>query len=166
MTQQHNKLETALFGAGCFWGVEETFRKHPGVQETCVGYSGGALSSPSYETVCSGKTGHAEVVQITFDPSDVSYEELLNVFWECHDPTQMNRQGPDRGSQYRSVIFYNSPEQAESAQLAKRSQSTSNRYRQPIVTEISIAGTFWPAEDYHQQYLAKRGMGACPSQQG
>ncbi|MDG2053141.1 MAG: peptide-methionine (S)-S-oxide reductase MsrA [Phycisphaerales bacterium] len=164
MSEKHNKLETALFGAGCFWGVEETFRKQPGVRETSVGYSGGAISNPSYELVCSGKTGHAEVVQITFDPSDVSYEELLNVFWDCHDPTQMNRQGPDRGSQYRSVIFYNSTEQAESARDTKRAQSTSNRYRQPIVTEISIAGTFWPAEEYHQQYLAKRGMGACPSQ--
>jgi peptide-methionine (S)-S-oxide reductase len=151
--------EKATFGAGCFWGVEVTFRNVPGVVDTAVGYEGGTKESPSYEDVCTDRTGHAEVVQVEYDPDEVSYEELLDTFWEVHDPTQMNRQGPDVGSQYRSVVFFHSPEQQEQALASKaRIQAQSDR---PVVTEIVPAEPFWPAEDYHQQYLVKRGLASC-----
>lgn len=144
--------ELATFGAGCFWGVEETFRKIPGVLDTAVGYMGGTLENPTYEDVCTDRTGHAEVVQVTFDPLVVTYEKLLTVFWESHDPTTLNRQGPDVGTQYRSVIFYHSPNQQKTAEHSKAAH---------FVTEIIPAETFWRAEDYHQKYFAKRGGGQC-----
>jgi peptide-methionine (S)-S-oxide reductase len=151
--------ETATFGGGCFWGVEVTFRNVPGVVDTAVGYEGGTTESPSYEDVCTDRTGHAEVVQVEYDPDEVSYEELLDTFWDVHDPTQMNRQGPDVGSQYRSVVFFHSPEQQEQALASKaRIQAQSDR---PVVTEIVPAEPFWRAEDYHQQYLVKRGLASC-----
>ncbi len=151
--------ETATFGAGCFWAVEETFRCTPGVTDTEVGYAGGHTESPTYEQVCTHTTGHAEVVQVQFDPEQVTYEELLRVFFEAHDPTQMNRQGPDVGDQYRSVIFYHSEEQKQAAEKLKAELGESGRYRRPIATLIEQAPTFWPAEDYHQEYLRKRGRG-------
>lgn len=151
----------ATFGAGCFWGVEEAFRQLPGVLSTAVGYMGGTLENPSYEDVCTDRTGHAEVVQIEFDPAKISYEQLLNVFWETHDPTTRNRQGPDVGAQYRSAIFYHSPEQRQIAEHSKQVLGGSGRFKSPIVTEIAPAQTFWRAEDYHQQYFAKRGGGHC-----
>ncbi len=151
--------EKATFGGGCFWGVEIAFRNVPGVLDTAVGYEGGTVANPSYEDVCTDGTGHAEVVQVEFDPDELSYEELLDTFWEVHDPTQKNRQGPDVGSQYRSVIFFHSPEQEEQALEAKaRVQAASER---PVVTEIVPAAEFWRAEDYHQQYLVKRGLATC-----
>jgi peptide-methionine (S)-S-oxide reductase len=151
--------EKATFGAGCFWGVEIEFRNVPGVVDTAVGYEGGTLRNPTYEDVCSHTTGHAEVVQVEFDPDEVSYDELLDVFWSVHDPTQMNRQGPDIGSNYRSVIFFDSPEQEEMAIESKaRAQA---RFDRPIATEISPASDFWRAEEYHQQYLVKRGLATC-----
>lgn len=153
--------ETATFGAGCFWGVEETFRCTPGVTDTEVGYAGGHTESPTYEQVCTHTTGHAEVVQVQFDPEQVSYEELLRVFFEAHDPTQVDRQGPDVGDQYRSVIFYHSEEQKQAAEKLKAELGESGRYRRPIATQIEQAPTFWPAEDYHQEYLRKRGRGGC-----
>jgi peptide-methionine (S)-S-oxide reductase len=150
--------ETATFGAGCFWGVEVAFRNVPGVEDTAVGYEGGTLPNPTYEDVCS-KTGHAEVVQVEFDPDEVSYEQLLDVFWDVHDPTQVNRQGPDVGSNYRSAIFFHSPEQQEQALGSKvRVQA---RFDRPIATEITPASDFWRAEEYHQQYLVKRGVASC-----
>jgi peptide-methionine (S)-S-oxide reductase len=151
--------ETAIFGAGCFWQVEAEFRQIPGVLSTAAGYAGGSLNSPSYENVCTGRTGHAEVVQVTFDPAKVSYEQLLERFWEIHDPTTLNRQGPDVGHQYRSVIFFHSPEQ-EAAALASR-EKAQGRFKKPIVTEIVPASEFWPAEEYHQRYLEKRGLATC-----
>jgi peptide-methionine (S)-S-oxide reductase len=154
---------TATFGGGCFWGVEEDFRQVKGVVATAVGYSGGTLSNPTYEDVCTDRTGHAEVVQIQYDPAKVSYEDLLEVFWRIHDPTTPNRQGPDVGTQYRSVIFYHTPEQLAAATAAKEKEQASGRHRRPIVTEILPAGPFYRAEDYHQQYLAKRGMASCRS---
>jgi peptide-methionine (S)-S-oxide reductase len=151
--------EKATFGAGCFWGVEIEFRNVPGVVDTAVGYEGGTLPNPTYEDVCSHTTGHAEVVQVEFDPDEVSYDELLDVFWSVHDPTQVNRQGPDIGSNYRSVIFFHSPEQEEKALESKaRAQA---RFDRPIATEISPASDFWRAEEYHQQYLVKRGLATC-----
>jgi peptide-methionine (S)-S-oxide reductase len=151
--------EKATFGAGCFWGVEIEFRNVPGVVDTAVGYEGGTLPNPTYEDVCSHTTGHAEVVQVEFDPDEVSYDELLDVFWSVHDPTQVNRQGPDIGSNYRSVIFFHSPEQEEMAIESKaRAQA---RFDRPIATEISPASDFWRAEEYHQQYLVKRGLATC-----
>jgi peptide-methionine (S)-S-oxide reductase len=151
--------EKATFGAGCFWGVEIEFRNVPGVVDTAVGYEGGTLPNPTYEDVCSHTTGHAEVVQVEFDPGEVSYDELLDVFWGVHDPTQVNRQGPDIGSNYRSVIFFHSPEQEEKALESKaRAQA---RFDRPIATEISPASDFWRAEEYHQQYLVKRGLATC-----
>jgi peptide-methionine (S)-S-oxide reductase len=151
--------ETATFGAGCFWGVEVAFRNVPGVVDTTVGYEGGTLADPTYEDVCSKTTGHAEVVQVEFDPDEVSYDQLLDVFWDVHDPTQVNRQGPDIGSNYRSVIFFHSPEQQEQALESKaRAQA---RFDQPIATEITPASDFWRAEEYHQQYLVKRGVASC-----
>jgi peptide-methionine (S)-S-oxide reductase len=151
--------QTATFGAGCFWGVEAAFRAIPGVVETAVGYAGGGTERPTYEQVCTDRTGHAEVVQVEFDPERVSYGELLNVFWENHDATQLNRQGPDVGSQYRSAIFTHGPEQEEAARrsLAR----TQANIRRSIVTQIEPAPTFWPAEDYHQRYLEKRGLSSC-----
>lgn len=154
-------MEKATFGAGCFWGVEETFRQTPGVLETAVGYEGGTTEHPTYEDVCSHGTGHAEVVEVTFDPAKVSYEDLLNVFWANHDPTQLNRQGPDFGDQYRTVVFYHTPEQQQTAQASKEAQERSGRFRKPIVTQIVPAQTFYRAEGYHQQYLAKRGLSHC-----
>lgn len=152
-------MEHATFGAGCFWGVEETFRRLAGVSDTAVGYEGGALDNPTYHDVCTDRTGHAEVVDVTFDPAVISFHDLLNVFWENHDPTTKNRQGPDIGTQYRSVIFFHSPEQ-ESEAKASREEARKN-FKRPIVTEVVPAMTFWRAEDYHQQYLAKRGLSHC-----
>ncbi|HEX8235306.1 MAG TPA: peptide-methionine (S)-S-oxide reductase MsrA [Abditibacteriaceae bacterium] len=154
-------MEKATFGAGCFWGVEEAFRQTPGVTSTAVGYAGGTLDNPTYEQVCTGRTGHAEVVQVEFDPAQVSYEQLLQVFWENHNPTQLNRQGPDVGTQYRSAIFYHSPEQQAAAQRSKQQLEASGRFNRPVVTQIEAASTFYRAEEYHQQYLEKRGMRSC-----
>ena len=151
----------ATFGAGCFWGVEEAFRQTPGVTSTAVGYAGGTLNNPTYEQVCSGRTGHAEVVQVEFDPEQVSYEQLLQVFWENHNPTQLNRQGPDIGTQYRSAIFYHSPEHKAVAEQSKQQLEASGQFNRPIVTQIEAASTFYRAEEYHQQYLAKRGARSC-----
>ncbi len=153
--------EKATFGAGCFWGVEEEFRKVPGVVDAAVGYSGGTLENPTYRDVCSDRTGHAEVVEVEFDPAAVSYDRLLDVFWNAHDPTQVNRQGPDVGTQYRSVIFFHSPEQEAAARASRDRLDQSGRFRRPIVTQIEPAARFWRAEDYHQQYLAKCGLGSC-----
>jgi peptide-methionine (S)-S-oxide reductase len=152
--------ETATFAAGCFWGIETAFRRVPGVVSTAVGYVGGHLDSPTYQDVCSGETGHAEAVQIAFDPAKVSYDQLLDLFWEIHDPTTLNRQGPDIGSQYRSAIFFHGPDQETVARASKERQAASGRFRSPIVTEIVPAATFWRAEDYHQQYFEKRGHAA------
>jgi peptide-methionine (S)-S-oxide reductase len=151
----------ATFAAGCFWGVEETFRNLPGVLSTQVGYTGGSLADPTYEQVCTDRTGHAEAVEIEYDPEKVSYDELLNVFWENHDPTTPNRQGPDIGTQYRSVIFYHSPEQEQDAKASKEALDRSGRFRRPVVTAILPAEPFYRAEEYHQQYLAKRGLSHC-----
>lgn len=153
--------ELATFGAGCFWGVEEAFRVLDGVTATRVGYAGGRLENPTYEQVCTDRTGHAEVVEVAYDPERVSYDDLLNVFWAEHDPTQVNRQGPDFGSQYRSVIFYHGEEQREAAEASKQRLALSGRHQRPIATLIEPAPTFYPAEDYHQQYLAKRGRSSC-----
>ena len=154
-------MEKATFAAGCFWGVEATFRAVPGVTSTRVGYTGGSLSSPTYKQVCTDRTGHAEAVEVTYDPEKVSYEELLKLFWENHDPTTLNRQGPDVGTQYRSAIFYHSPEQEAAARASKQRLEESHAYRRPIVTQIVPAVEFWEAEDYHQQYLEKRGLAHC-----
>lgn len=154
-------LERATFGAGCFWGVEAAFRRLPGVQDTAVGYAGGTTENPTYEQVCTDTTGHAEVVEIIFDPRIISYEELLEVFWNCHDPTTLNRQGPDWGTQYRSVIFCHSPEQEAAARAAR--EAAQARFSRPIVTEIKPAPRFWRAEEYHQRYLEKRGLASCHS---
>jgi len=154
-------MEKATFGAGCFWGVEETFRHVEGVVETAVGFMGGKTANPSYKQVCYENTGHAEVVHLTYDPARVSYEKLLEVFWNAHDPTQLNRQGPDYGTQYRSVIFYHTPEQEAAARASKQRLDASGRFRRPIVTQIVPAAEFWRAEEYHQQYLAKRGISSC-----
>jgi peptide-methionine (S)-S-oxide reductase len=152
-------MEKATFGAGCFWGVEEAFRQLKGVTATAVGYEGGVLDKPTYHDVCTGQTNHAEVVEVTYDPAVVSYDALLELFWKKHNPTTMNRQGPDIGTQYRSVIFYhNSDQQKEAAASMKKAQKNFTR---DIVTQIVPAQTFWKAEDYHQQYLAKRGLGSC-----
>ena len=154
-------METATFGAGCFWGVEATFRQMPGVVSTSVGYMGGTLDSPTYEDVCTDKTGHAEVVQIIYDPLKTSYDDLLRVFWQNHDPTTLNRQGPDLGTQYRSVIFYHTPEQEAVARASKEGLERAGAFNRPIVTEIVPASAFWRAEEYHQQYLEKRGLAQC-----
>ena len=154
-------MGTATFAAGCFWGVEEAFGTLEGVTSTAVGYLGGTTADPTYEDVCSGRTGHAEAVQLCYDPFKVSYELLLDRFWSIHDPTQLNRQGPDLGAQYRSAIFYHGPEQEAAARRSKKALADSGSYKSPIVTEITPASTFYRAEDYHQQYLAKRGKGAC-----
>jgi peptide-methionine (S)-S-oxide reductase len=153
--------ETATFAAGCFWGIEAAFRNIPGVTDAAVGYSGGRTANPTYKDVCTDETGHAEVVQVTFDPSKLSYEQLLDAFWQMHDPTQVNRQGPDFGSQYRSAIFIHSPEQKATAEKSKVALQASGKFRKPIATEITPAGTFYRAEDYHQRYLEKRGAASC-----
>lgn len=153
--------EKATFGAGCFWGVEAAYRQIPGVVSTAVGYLGGTLENPTYYDVCSGRTGHAEVVEVTYDPDRVTYDDLLTVFWENHDPTTLNRQGPDVGTQYRSAIFYQDEAQKERAISSKEEREKSGRYRRPIVTEITPATKFYMAEDYHQQYLEKRGLSSC-----
>jgi peptide-methionine (S)-S-oxide reductase len=153
--------EKATFGAGCFWGVEVLFRNTEGVTDAAVGYAGGAGENPSYEDVCTGTTGHAEVVQVEYDPSLVSYQQLLDMFWDNHDPTTMNRQGPDVGSQYRSVVFYHSAEQDSAARSAKERLEKNGKYSGAIVTEIEPAPAFYVAEDYHQQYLEKRGLATC-----
>ena len=155
------QTEKATFGAGCFWGVEEAFRNVKGVLSTSVGYAGGTQENPTYQDVCTDKSGHAEVVQVEFDPTQVSYDELLNVFWSNHNPTTRNRQGPDVGTQYRSVIFYHSPEQQTAAAAVKEKLEKSGRFSRPIVTQIEPASTFWRAEEYHQRYLQKRGQSHC-----
>jgi len=154
-------MEKATFAAGCFWGVEATFRQITGVKSTRVGYTGGKMANPTYKDVCTDRTGHAEAVEVAYDPTQVSYEQLLDVFWENHDPTQLNRQGPDFGTQYRSAIFYHSPAQQQAARASKTAQEKSGHFSRPIVTEIVPAGTFYQAEDYHQQYLEKRGLASC-----
>ncbi len=151
----------ATFGAGCFWGVEEAFRGVPGVLSTEVGFAGGTLANPSYQDVCTDRTGHAEVVRVEFDPAQVSYRDLLRTFWENHDPTQLNRQGPDVGTQYRSVIFYHTPEQEAEARASKTAEEQTGKHRRPVVTAIEPAPTFYRAEEYHQQYLGKRGLKHC-----
>lgn len=155
------KKETATFGAGCFWGVEETFRAIPGVIDTAVGYAGGTTENPTYEEVCSDTTGHAEVVQVTFDPAVVPYGKLLEVFWANHNPTLINRQGPDIGSQYRSVIFTHSDAQKKEAEVSRDRLEKSGKWKAPIATQIEPAKQFTRAEEYHQQYLAKRGLSSC-----
>ncbi|NIO09263.1 MAG: peptide-methionine (S)-S-oxide reductase MsrA [Deltaproteobacteria bacterium] len=151
--------QKATFAAGCFWGVESAFHRVNGVTSTTVGYSGGHFQNPTYEHVCSGTTGHAEVVQVEFDPAKVTYDELLSVFWNVHDPTTLNRQGPDIGEQYRSAIFFHDDEQRARAEASKQALEESGRFKNPIVTEITKASEFYPAEDYHQQYFEKRGLG-------
>lgn len=153
--------EKATFGAGCFWGVEETFRNSKGVTSTAAGYAGGNTENPTYQDVCTDETGHAEVVQVEFDPAEIGYDQLLDVFWSSHNPTTMNRQGPDVGTQYRSVIFYHSPQQKAAAEASKVKLEKSGRFSRPIVTQIESAPKFWRAEEYHQQYLAKRGQSHC-----
>lgn len=156
-----NKQEKAIFAAGCFWSVEEAFRTIKGVVSTRVGYAGGEKESPTYEQVCSGATGHAEAVEVTFDSEQISYEVLVRKFFEIHDPTQINRQGPDVGDQYRSAIFYTSPEQSQVAEKIKQELDQSGKYPDRIATEIVPAETFYEAEDYHQQYIKKGGAAAC-----
>lgn len=153
--------ELATFGAGCFWGVEVSFRNVKGVKDAAVGYLGGTTENPTYKDVCTGRTGHAEVVQIAYDPSQVTYEKLLDVFWENHNPTTLNSQGPDFGTQYRSAIFYHTDEQKRIAEESKAKHTASGKFSRPIVTEITPATAFYKAEDYHQRYLEKRGLASC-----
>ncbi len=153
--------QKAMFGAGCFWGVESAFRALPGVTQTTVGYSGGNFPNPTYQDVCSHRTGHAEVVLVEFDPAKIAYDDLLKTFWESHDPTQVNRQGPDIGAQYRSAIFFFTPQQETAARASKQRLEASGRFRRPIATEITPAPEFWRAEEYHQQYFEKRGIASC-----
>jgi peptide-methionine (S)-S-oxide reductase len=160
VNQDKNSMK-ATFGAGCFWGVEAAFRQIEGVLATRVGYAGGTYDNPSYKDVCAGHSGHAEVVEVEYDPSKVAYESLLEVFWDNHNPTQLNRQGPDVGDQYRSVVFYHSEEQAKAARESMRKLDASGLYSRPIVTRIEPALTLWEAEEYHQQYLEKRGLSTC-----
>ena len=154
-------MEKATFASGCFWGVEETFRTTPGVIDTQVGYTGGHTENPTYQEVCTDRTGHAEAVEVTYDPVKVSYGQLLDIFWENHNPTQSNRQGPDIGTQYRSAIFYSSPEQEREAKASKEALEKSGKFSKPIATQIVPAGKFYAAEDYHQKYLLKRGRSHC-----
>ena len=155
------QTQKATFGAGCFWGVEAAFRELPGVVSAVVGYSGGHFPNPTYRDVCSGETGHAEVVEVEYDPSRVTYDQLLDLFWSIHDPTQLNRQGPDFGTQYRSVIFIHSPEQEASARASLAKLESSGRLKRKIVTPILPASEFWRAEEYHQQYFEKHGLKSC-----
>jgi len=159
--EKEKELETATFAAGCFWGVEAIFKQVKGVVETTVGYTGGSTADPNYRQVCTGITGHAEAVQIRFDPKVVSYEELLSLFWRMHDPTTPDRQGPDVGTQYRSAIFYHSPEQKAAAERSKQEFDRSGVYINPAVTQIVPATTFYPAEEYHQNYFEKQGGRGC-----
>lgn len=159
--KEEMEMEKATFAAGCFWGIEASFRQIPGVIHVTVGYSGGTFENPTYQDVCSGHTGHAEAVLVEFDPAVVSYENLVEAFWNMHDPTTLNRQGPDIGTQYRSAIFYHSPEQETIARTSKQQRDSSGRHRKPIVTEIVPAAPFYRAEEYHQQYFAKRGISHC-----
>ena len=152
-------METAIFAAGCFWGVEAAFRRVPGVTETEVGYTGGTVENPTYEDVCSGRSGHAEAVRVTFDPAQLSYRQLLDMFWSIHDPTTVDRQGPDIGSQYRSAIFVRGPEQEAAARAACERLQASGRLRRDVVTEVTPASAFYRAEEYHQRYLETRGAG-------
>jgi len=161
-SMEKSKCETATFGAGCFWGVEETFRTTKGVKNTAVGYSGGRTENPTYKEVCTDTTGHAEVVQVEFDPKEISYAGLLDVFFNLHDPTQVNRQGPDFGKQYRSVIFFHTPEQEKLARAAKEALDKSGKLSRPVATQIVPAAPFWRAEEYHQRYYEKQGGGSCP----
>ncbi len=154
-------MKKATFGAGCFWGVELAFRNVEGVSDVAVGYSGGSFPDPTYRDVCSGQTGHAEVVEVDYDPAKVSFEKLLDVFWSIHDPTTPNRQGPDVGTQYRSAIFTHDAEQESAARASKAAADASGRFRRPIVTEITPASTFYRAEEYHQRYLEKHGRAGC-----
>src|SRR5579862_3457100 len=154
-------MEKATFGAGCFWGVEAAFRQTPGVLATTVGYSGGHHPDPTYKDVCSGRTGHAEAVEVQYDPSKVTYDDLLKVFWDNHDPTTLNRQGPDVGEQYRSAIFFHSQRQKEEAEAEKNRLQESGEFSKRIVTQITPASLFTPAEEYHQQYVEKGGRAAC-----
>lgn len=156
-----SEVRDAAFAAGCFWGVEEEFRTTPGVLSTEVGYAGGHAQSPTYKEVCSDTTGHAETVHITFDPSVISYEQLLQKFWQLHDPTTPNRQGPDVGSQYRSVIFYYTPEEKAAAENSKADLAAKNAFSRPIVTEIVPMEKFWRAEEYHQKYVLRTGRNVC-----
>lgn len=152
-------MDTATFAAGCFWGVEEAFYDEPGVISTRVGYTGGTTDAPTYQQVCNGTTGHAEAVEVVFDPSVISYEQLLKIFWQAHDPTQLNRQGPDVGSQYRSAVFFHSEQQCQLAEASRDALDHSGRYQRSVVTEILPAATFWQAEEYHQKYHRKNGGG-------
>ena len=155
-----SETEIATFAAGCFWGVESSFRRLPGVVDVVVGYTGGTADDPTYEQVCSGRTGHAEAVQITFDPTRISYSQLVDAFWKVHDPTTLNRQGPDFGTQYRSAIFTHSEVQSMEAKVSM--EAAQSQFRDPIVTQIEPAATFWPAEEYHQRYFEKKGIeGGC-----
>lgn len=158
---EDTRLQKATFAAGCFWGVEETFRTIKGVVSTVVGYTGGHTEKPSYKEVCTDTTGHAEAVEVTFDPGVVSFEELLKVFWDSHDPTTPNRQGPDIGSQYRSAIFFHDAEQERLSKESKEALDSSGVYSRPVVTEIEPVASFYPAEEYHQKYLMKRGVKYC-----
>ena len=153
--------QKAIFGAGCFWGIEAAFRQVPGVKEALVGYSGGQTADPTYREVCSGRTGHAEVVEVEYDPAVVSYDDLLGVFWQIHNPTTLNRQGPDIGTQYRSAIFTLDEDQARRAEASRAAQESSGRFPRPIVTEITPASPFYRAEEYHQRYFEKHGMTGC-----
>lgn len=154
-------MAKAIFAAGCFWGVEATFRQLPGVTATRVGYTGGHFDRPTYKDVCTDHTGHAEAVEVNYDPAKISYEQLLDVFWENHDPTQLNRQGPDYGTQYRSAIFFDSKEQEAAAKASKAKLEKLGKFNKPIVTQIVPEANFFEAEDYHQQYLEKRGLASC-----
>lgn len=156
-----SKTALATFAAGCFWGVEETFRTTPGVRSTRVGYTGGTAPNPTYEMVCTDQTGHAEAVEVTYDPATVTYDTLLNIFFENHNPTEMNRQGPDVGSQYRSAIFFHDETQQKEAEAKVATLTAERRFKRPIATQIVPAEEFYPAEDYHQQYLLKRGLRSC-----
>jgi peptide-methionine (S)-S-oxide reductase len=151
------RMEKATFAAGCFWGVEDAFRQVKGVADAAAGYTGGTAENPTYREVCGDATGHAEAVQVDFDPAQVSYDDLLSVFWQIHDPTTMNRQGPDVGTQYRSAIFFHTPEQEKAARASKAKEEASGRHHRPIVTEITPASPFWRAEEYHQRYNEKHG---------
>ncbi len=161
MQDAQSATQKATFGAGCFWGVEDTFRQIPGVIDAISGYTGGTVPNPTYEAVCNGNTGHAEAVEVTYDPSKVSYDDLLKIFWESHNPTTRNQQGPNFGPEYRSVIFYHSPEQKQLAEQSLITVDASGKWKSHVVTEIVPAREFYKAEEYHQQYLKKNGLSSC-----